>query len=194
MTVSGGGLHPVGAMPGADRAATLDWMAELIAIGYSDETSALAAENDAQHLADELIIQPDAIAAVVRRADGKYQVTTNHHAAGSGATWGMFWGFFFGLLFFVPVLGMAMGAGLGALLGKLEQAGIDKGFQAEARAMVRPGTSALFLVLEDATLEPTIRALSRYGGTVLKTAISKEVEAKLQCTLHGAEDRETITV
>lgn len=168
-------------------------MPELVAIGYPDETSALAAEKEAQRLADELIVQPDAIAAIVRHRDGKYQVTTNHHAVGSGATWGMFWGFFFGLLFFVPVLGMAMGAGLGALFGKLEQAGIDKEFQVQVRDMLRPGTSALFLVLEDATSETAVSALSRYGGTILKTSLSKEVERKLQCALHGADDREPVT-
>jgi uncharacterized membrane protein len=169
-------------------------MPELVAIGYSDEPSALAAEKEAQHLADELIIQSDAIAAVVRHADGKYQVTTNHQAVGSGATWGMFWGLFFGLLFFVPVLGMPIGAGLGALFGKLEQAGIDKAFQAQVRDLLRPGTSALFLVLEDATPETAVRAaLGRYGGTTLKTSLSKEVEQKLQCALHGAVDREPVT-
>ncbi len=169
-------------------------MAELVAIGYPDETSALAAEKEAQCLADELIVQPDAIAAVVRRADGSYQVTTNHHAVGSGASWGMFWGFFFGLLLFVPVLGMPMGAGLGALLGKLEQAGIDKEFQSQVRELLRPGTSALFLVLDEATAETSVRGLSRYGGTALETSLSKDVEGKLQCALHGASERETVTV
>jgi uncharacterized membrane protein len=168
-------------------------MPELVAIGYPDETSALAAEKEAQHLADALIVQPDAVAAVVRHADGKYQVTTTHHAVGSGATWGMFWGFFFGLLFFVPVLGMPMGAGLGALFGKLEQAGIDKEFQARMRELLGPGTSALFVVLEEATEETALRALRRYGGTTLKTSFSKEVEQKLQCALHGAVDWEPVT-
>jgi uncharacterized membrane protein len=181
-------------MPRAARAATLEQMAELVAIGYPDETSALAAEKEAQRLADELIIQPDAIAAIVRHADGKYQVTTTHHAVDSGASWGMFWGLFFGLLFFVPVLGMAMGASLGALFGKLEQAGIDKEFQAQVREMLRPGSSALFLVVEDATPETAVRALGRYGGTIIKTSFSKEAEEKVQCALHGAEDRETVTV
>lgn len=169
-------------------------MAELVAIGYPDETSALAAEKEAQHLAAELIIQPDAIAAVVRHADGKYQVTTNHQAVGSGATWGMFWGLFFGLLFFVPVLGMAMGAGLGALFGKLDQAGIDKEFQAQVRAVLTPGTSALFLVLEDKTPERAVGVLSRYGGTILTTSLSKEAEGKLQSALHGADEKEPVTV
>jgi uncharacterized membrane protein len=168
-------------------------MAELVAIGYADEGSALAAEKEAQRLADELIIQSDAIAAVVRHRDGKYQVTTNHQAVGSGATWGMFWGLFFGLLLFVPVLGMGIGVGLGAPFGKLEQAGIDKEFQAQVRAMLTPGTSALFLVLEDGTANRAVGPLSRYGGTILETALSKEVEGKLQAALHGAAEKEPVT-
>lgn len=169
-------------------------MAELIAVGYPDERTALEAEKEAQHLADELIIQPDAIAAIVRHKDGRYQVTTNHHAVGAGATWGMFWGFFFGLLFFVPVLGMSIGAGLGALFGKLEQAGIDKEFQRQVRDMLKPGTSALFLVLEKATPDKAVAAMSKFGGTVLKTSLSQEAEERLQSALHGAETREPVAV
>jgi uncharacterized membrane protein len=78
-------------------------MADLIAIGYDDETTALAAADEAERLTHDLIIQPDAIAAIVRKQDGKYKVITNHHAVGAGATWGMFWGLLFGLLFFIPV-------------------------------------------------------------------------------------------
>ncbi|HKG43063.1 MAG TPA: DUF1269 domain-containing protein [Gaiellaceae bacterium] len=169
-------------------------MAELIAIGYPDETTAAEAEREAQHLAHELIIQPDAIAAIVRHKDGRYQVTTNHHTVGAGATWGMFWGFFFGLLFFVPVLGMAMGAGLGALFGKLEAAGINKEFQQQVRDMLEPGTSALFLVLEKATPEKAIAGMSKYGGKVLKTSLSQEAEDRLQTALHGAGSQEPVAV
>lgn len=187
-------VHPIGAMHPPARDGRLRSMAELVAIGYPDETSALAAEKEAQHLADELVIRPDAIAAIVRRADGKYQVTTTHHAVGSGATWGMFWGFFFGLLFFVPVLGMAMGSGLGALLGKLEQAGIDKEFQADARRMLTPGTSALFVVGDEAATARAVDGLRRFGGTILETSLSKEAEERLQAVLHGVEDHEPVTV
>src|SRR5881398_702420 len=108
------------ANPQSDRKER-DAMADLIAIGYPDETTAIEAEREAQHLAEELIIQPDAIAAIVRGKDGKFKVTTNHHAVSGGATWGMWWGFLFGLLFFIPIFGMAVGAGFGALFGKLEK-------------------------------------------------------------------------
>lgn len=69
-------------------------MADLIAIGYPDETTAIEAAHEAEHLAADLIIQPDAIAAIVRDREGKLKVTTNHHAVAGGASWGMFWGFF----------------------------------------------------------------------------------------------------
>jgi len=160
-------------------------MADLIAIGYPDETTALQAKEEAERLSQELIIQPDAIAAIVRDKDGKYQVTTTHHPVGAGATWGMFWGLLFGMLFFVPVLGMAVGLGFGALFGKLEKMGIDKEFQQQVRDMLQPGTSALFLVIEKATPDKAVEAMSKYGGTVLKSSLPKETEAELQEALHG---------
>ena len=166
-------------------------MSDLIAIGYDDETTAIEAMNEAEHLAQELIIQPDAIAAIIRNKDGKYKVVTNHHMVGAGATWGMFWGMLFGILFFVPVLGMAVGAGFGALFAKLEKSGLDKQFQQQVRDMLQPGHSALFLVVEKVTPDKAVEALSKYGGTVLKSSLSKETEAELQDALHGTPDTVT---
>src|SRR2546423_5203836 len=137
-------------------------MAELVAIGYDDETTAAAAAEEVYRLSKELIIEPDAVAVIRRDAEGKYHVTTSHHPVGAGATWGMFWGMLFGLLFFVPVLGMAVGAGLGALFGKVEKTGIDREFQDQVRDMVQPGTSALFVVVEKVTPDKAVDALSRF--------------------------------
>ena len=159
-------------------------MAELIAIGYPDETTAYEAEKEAQRLAHDLILEPEAIATIVRTEDGKFRVTTNHHAVAGGASWGMFWGMLFGLLFFVPFFGMAIGAGLGALMGKLEGSGIDKEFQEQVRDLMTPGTSALFMIIDKATPDKAVDAMSKYGGTVLKTSLSKEAEAELQKALH----------
>src|SRR3954466_5768030 len=133
-------------------------MADLIAIGYPDETTASLAEEEVQRLAKDLIIEPDAVAVIVRDKEGKYKVSTSRRAVGGGATWGMFWGLLFGLLFFVPVFGMAVGAGLGALMGKIEKTGIDKEFQDQVREMLQPGTSALFLVIEHVTPDKAVDA------------------------------------
>jgi uncharacterized membrane protein len=162
-------------------------MADLIAIGYPDETTAFAAADEARRLAADLIIQPDAIAVIARDKDGSYHVTTSHHPMTRGATWGLFWGFLFGLLFFIPVFGMAVGAGLGALMGKVAKTSIDQQFQDQVRGMVQPGTSALFLMLEKVTPDKAVEAMSKYGGTVLKTSLSKDDEKELQDALHGGQ-------
>jgi uncharacterized membrane protein len=166
-------------------------MADLIAIGYPDEATAAAAAEEARRLARDLIIEPDAIAVIVRDKEGKFHVHTSHHLVRGGATWGMFWGLLFGALFFVPVIGIAIGAGLGALMGKVTKAGIDKQFQDQVRDMLQPGTSALFLMVEKVTPDKAIEALSKYGGTVLKTSLSKEGEKELQDALHGGGARTT---
>src|ERR1700733_14682087 len=162
-----------------------DPMADLIAIGYPNEATAEAAADEARRLARDLIIEPEAIAVIVRDNDGKYHVHTSHNPVGRGATWGMFWGLLFGLLFFIPVFGIAIGAGLGALMGKITKSGIDREFQDQVRGMLRPGTSALFLMVDKVTPDKAVDAMSKYGGTVLKTSLSKEGEQELQEALHG---------
>ena len=160
-------------------------MATLVAIGYEDEGTAARAAEAVGRMTEDLIIQPDAVAVIVCDAEGKYKVTTNHHSVGAGATWGMFWGMLFGVLFFIPVFGMAVGAGLGALFGKIEKSGIDKTFQQQVRDMLKPGTSALFVVVEQVTPDKAIEGLREFGGTVLKSSLSNDAQNELQAALHG---------
>ena len=162
-------------------------MADLIAIGYDDETTADEAMAEVHRLQADLIIEADAVAAIVRDKEGHYKVHTNHTpSTGGGATWGMFWGLLFGLLFFIPVFGMAVGAGLGALFGHMGKKAIDEQFQEQVRELVKPGNSALFMIVEKVTPDKAVDALSKFGGTVLKTSLSEEATQKLQEELHGA--------
>src|SRR5437867_2563846 len=104
-------------------------MAELIAIGYPDETTAIDAQDEAERLSHDLSIQCDAIASIVRRRDGKLKVRTSAHPVKGGTTYGMFWGLLFGLLFFVPFFRLAVGTSLGSLLAKIEQSGVNEEFR-----------------------------------------------------------------
>ena len=134
-------------------------MATLVAIGYPDETTAAAAAEEAERLARDLIIQPDAIAVVRRDASGKFHTTTSHHPVRGGTSWGMFWGFLFGLLFFVPFLGMAVGAGLGALMGKWRRRGSTVSSRSRyGRCCSRE--LRLFLIVEKVTPDKAVAALS----------------------------------
>ncbi|MGB0093810.1 MAG: DUF1269 domain-containing protein [Solirubrobacteraceae bacterium] len=51
------------------------------------------------------------------------------------------------------------------------------------RDYVKPGTSALFMVIEQATPDKAVAALEQYGGTVIKTTLSDEDTKKLQDAL-----------
>ena len=114
-------------------------MADLVAIGYPDETTATAAADEARRLAEDLIIQPDAIAVIVRDKDGSYHVTHHPSHGRRGSNLGHVLGVLFGLLFFIPVFGMAIGAGMGALMGKMSKTSIDRQFQDQVRDMSSPG-------------------------------------------------------
>ena len=157
-------------------------MATLVAIGYPDQGTAEQARQTVEQLESDLVIQADQVAAISRDLEGKYHVHTTHGGAGAGggAVWGGFWGILFGLLFFIPIAGLAIGAGMGALFGHFGQQGIDKAFQQQVRDYLKPGTSALFMVVEQVTPDKAIAALEQYGGTVIKTSLSDEDTRKLQ--------------
>jgi uncharacterized membrane protein len=71
-------------------------------------------------------------------------------------------------------------------MGKVAKAGVDKEFQDEVRDMVKPGTSALFVVVEKVTPDKAVDGLRHYGGTVLKSSLSDEAQAEFQGALHSA--------
>jgi uncharacterized membrane protein len=160
-------------------------MATLVAIAYPDEGTAEQARETVEGLEADLIIQADQVASISRDAQGKYHVHTSHGgaSAGAGAWWGGFWGFLFGLLFFIPFAGLAIGAGMGALFGHFGEKGIDKAFQDQVRDQLKPGTSALFMVIEHVTEDKAVAALQQYRGTVIKTSLSEEDTKRLQDAL-----------
>jgi uncharacterized membrane protein len=160
-------------------------MADLIVIGYPDTTTASLAMDEVGRLPEDLIIRPDRAAVIVRDETGTFKTMTVACAVGDGASHAMLWEPLFGLLFFRPFLGMAFGEGLRGLMGAIEQIGIDKGLQARVGEMLKPGTSALFMLTEKPLPNEAVAALGNYGGTVLKSSLSEDAHVKLQTALRG---------
>ena len=75
-----------------------------------------------------------------------------HGSAKRGAGWGALWGILGGALFAVPVAGAVVGAGIGALAKATEGTGITKQDMERIRTEITPGTSALFLVTDNALI------------------------------------------
>jgi uncharacterized membrane protein len=122
-------------------------------------------------------------AAVVSWPTGRKRPKTYQamDTVGAGALGGAFWGMLFGLLFFVPILGLVVGATAGALSGKFTDYGINDDFIKELRSKVTEGTSALFLLTGQVTLDKVEAAFTAdEKGELLQSNLSAEQEAKLR--------------
>ncbi len=122
-------------------------------------------------------------AAIVSWPTGRKRPKTNQalDTVGAGALGGAFWGMLFGLLFFAPLLGVIVGAATGAVSGKFTDYGIDDSFISDLKSKVTEGTSALFLLTGQVTLDKVEAAFTpEERGELLQSNLSAEQEAKLR--------------
>ena len=141
---------------------------------------------------EHLITLQDA-AVVKRNLDGKVKVKQASSLVGAGALGGGFWGMLIGLLFFAPWLGLAVGAVTGALAGKFSDIGIDDEFIKSVGSEIKPGTSAIFLMVAEATPDKVLDELrGRTDIRVLSTSLSKESEERLREAFATPSREETL--
>jgi uncharacterized membrane protein len=155
-------------------------VSELVVVAFDNETGAAEMRDALVELQKQGLVTLDDAAVVVRRPDGKVKVKQAVNLVGSGALGGAFWGMLIGLLFWMPWLGMAVGALSGALGGALSDYGLDDGFVKEVAATIRPGHSALFLLIREATPDRLVDALKQFNGKIMQTSLSKNEEARLK--------------
>ncbi len=161
-------------------------MATLIAIVYPDEFRAAEVMATLRRLQREYLLELADACYVTKDLSGKVQLHQAIDLTASGAVSGAFWGSLVGLLFFAPLLGAAVGAATGALAGSVTDYGIEDDFMRELGAQMQPGTSAIFALVIRYTEDKVIPVIGRFGGSVLRTNLSKEAEQHLQAELSGA--------
>jgi uncharacterized membrane protein len=155
-------------------------MSDLVVIAYDDETTAFKVRDKLASLTKEHVIELEDLVVVVHHQNGKTEIKQAANLVGAGALGGAFWGLLIGLIFFVPIFGLAIGAVAGAIAGKLSDYGIDDKFIKEVAENVKPGNSAVFLLIKKMTPDKVVDAIKEYGGTVIKTSLSEAEEAKLR--------------
>src|SRR5262249_9091551 len=122
-------------------------------------------------------------AAIVTWPKGKKKPKTRHlgDQTCAGAWYGAFWGMLLGMLFFVPFLGAAWGAAMGALSGHCADYGIGKEFIEQVRAKVEEGTSALFMLVGQATPDRVVEAFKAAPKfELIASNLTREQEDKLK--------------
>ena len=180
-------------------------MAELIVVGFKkDMYRASEVLNDLQELNDDWIVDLHDAVAVYRdyggklRVDQSYQMTT-----GEGAGLGAFWGLLIGATLAIPftagasaaaagaalatgaISGTAIGAGLGAVDASSwkDEFGIPDDFVQRVGALVQAGDSAIFAILRVGNPDVVADQFRGYGGTILRTTLSRDQQAKVEKVL-----------
>lgn len=157
-------------------------MNQLIVIAFDHFDEARNAITGLRELEGLGRIRFEDTAIVERDPDGTAHVTnevsgTTETAAVVGAVIG-------GLVTFVfPPAGMAIGAALGAAVGVAFGTGVSGDFVDEVKTTLRPGRSALFLVVKEADADAVMAALRDYRGDVLQTTLDSEAEEALRQAL-----------
>jgi uncharacterized membrane protein len=158
-------------------------MSDLIAVAYPDEGTAAQARDTLMRLQREHLIELEDAVVVIRGRDGKVRLDQAFPTVETGLARGMIWGTLIGVLFFAPWLGLLVGGATGALAGKLSDYGIEDRFMEELGRQLKPGTSALFVLVRKATPDKVLDEVRKYGGTVLRSSLTKDAEERLQQAL-----------
>ena len=158
-------------------------MSTLAVIGYDDVFKAEEVRLSLIKMQRDYLIDLEDAVVAVKDPAGKVKLHQAVNLTAAGAASGGFWGALVGLIFLNPLLGLAVGAGTGAVAGALSDVGINDNFMKDLAATMKPGSSALFVLVRRVTADKVLEELRGTGGTVLKTSLSHEDEAKLQADL-----------
>lgn len=164
----------------------------LTALTFATEDGADDALDAVKRLSTRNLIKLQDAAIVRWPARARRPRTSHlHDVSGAFAVPGALGGLLMGLIFSVPVVGLAAGAAIGAAGGRwmvsLADLGIDRAFIDGVRAKVTPGTSALFLLTSDATLEAVAEEFRGLAFDLVATNLSDDDEQRLRDAIAAAE-------
>ena len=164
-------------------------MSTLIAITYDDEQSGKQAFNGLDSLQKEQVLKLEDAAFVVKDQKGKVKVTQTleKRYTGTVTTWGFFWGFLIGLIFGGPLFWGLFTALLSRIFGKRTDLGIDNKFIKDVGDSLEIGSSAVFMLVIEATQDKVVPEMAKFGGHVYQTSLSNEDEEKLRQALEHDE-------
>jgi uncharacterized membrane protein len=124
------------------------------------------------------------IAVVVRHPDGSFTFDRKPFPSAANILGCSVVGFLAGLVVANPWAGAAIGALLGgAGTAVAARAAIGDDFIREVKELMKPGTSALFVLDDEGDMEAILHAIRGLGGTVLKTNVDLERAKLIQTTL-----------
>jgi uncharacterized membrane protein len=180
-------------------------MAELIVVGFKNQMyRASEVLNDLLAMNDDWVVDLHDAVAVYRDFNGKLRVDQSYQmTTGQGAAWGGLWGLLIGATLAIPFTGgasaaaaagaiaagaaggTALGAGLGAMDAESwkDEFGIPEDFVQQVSVLIQPGDSAIYAILRVGNPDIVADQFRGYGGTILRTTLSRDQQAKVEKVL-----------
>jgi uncharacterized membrane protein len=161
----------------------------LWAIGFDDVTRAERVRDEIMRIGRD----PDAlslkdVAVVVRHPDGSSTIDRQPVAALNYFLQCTAVGFLTGVVLCAPLAGATVGAMMGgADIAASTALGIHNDFIQEVEGMLKPGTSALFVLDVPKNLDMILDQIRGLGGTVLRTNVDVDRARLVQSTLSAGE-------
>jgi uncharacterized membrane protein len=162
-------------------------MGNLIAVAYPDETTAKDVLATLARLQTEKSIELEDAVVVTRGQDGKVKLHQTAKTGRKGAATGAVWGGLVGLIFFAPLVGMAIGAAAGGAGGSVVDVGVDDRFLKDLGAKLVPGSAAVIVLVHRSTPDKVIPEIAGFGGEIIQSSLSDEVEAQLRAAIESHE-------
>ena len=182
-------------------------MAELIVVGFKNQMyRASEVLNELLAMNDDWVVDLHDAVAVYRDFNGKLRVDQSYQlTTGQGAALGGLWGMLIGATLAIPFTGgasaaaaagavaagaaggTALGAGFGALDAESwkDEFGIPEDFVQEVSVLIQPGDSAIYAILRVGNPDIVADQFKGYGGTILRTTLSPEQEARVEKILNN---------
>ncbi len=155
----------------------------VVAVAFPDESTASAAAEDVRWVALDVTTDPDALAVVSRDRVGGFHLTTSH--GGPGATrWGVFWVLLVEALF-RPHPHDRPARRVHSRSPRRGDAALDDTFRRHLRDMLAPGTSVLFLAVDDVVSDEAVRELTRLGGVLVTWGLTVDAGSVVRAALRG---------
>ena len=161
-------------------------MKHLWAVGYDDMERASQVRDEIVRLGwvENRLLLTD-LAVVVRHLDGSFTLDRERFPTGANIVGASAVGFLAGLVLGVPIVGAAIGAMVGGAGTAMSatSAGIADDFVKDVQRLMKPGTSAIFVLDSEGDMDVILHGIRGLGGTVLKTNVDVERARLVQSTL-----------
>ena len=159
----------------------------LWAIGYDHMERAEEVRAEVARLHERHCLTVLDTAVVVRYPDGCLTLNGEQFVAAPNFGGHTFASFLTSLALGAPPLtGAAVGAFVRAAGSAAAEVGIDADFIREVEELIKPGTSALFVLDREGDMAAILQGIRGLGGTILKTNVDLERTRLIQSTLAAA--------